>query len=199
MAVCGYIIADNSSKDCVIIDPSTEPEKILNITIKKKLKVKAVINTHGHGDHTAGNAFIIKKTRAPLYIHKEDGALASKLMSRAFSLTLGGRPTPAPDFFVEDKTMIHAGTISIEVLHTPGHTKGSISLFIPGHVFTGDTLFVGDVGRTDLPGGSFDLLKKSIHEKLLTLPDETIVWPGHKYSESRSSSIRKEKETNTYI
>lgn len=198
MAVFSYVVYDRKTLDCVVIDPSTEPDKILSVIDRSGYNLKAVINTHGHADHTCGNRFIIKKTGAPLYIHKDDGALAVKFLSKFFAKTIGGKSSPTPDFYVENHDIIKAGSLVLEVLHTPGHTPGGICLFIDGNLFTGDTLFVGDVGRTDLPGGSYEILKKSIKRQLYNLPGETIVWPGHKYSEDSSSTIEHEKKTNPY-
>lgn len=199
MDVYGYIIADKNSGDCAVIDPSTQPDKLYYRATASDYKIKAIINTHGHGDHTCGNSYLIKKTGAPLYLHKKDASLAAKMSSRVFSRALGGRPCPTPDVYLENGDIIEAGSLLIEVIHTPGHTKGSICLYCEGNVFTGDTLFVGDVGRTDLPGGSFEQLKKSIKTALFTLPKDTIVWPGHNYSAENKSSIGKEIKTNPYL
>ena len=119
-------------------------------------------------------------------------------MNRAFTRMLGGEKSPRPDRLLKDGDIINIGRTKLTVIHTPGHTKGSICLYTPGHLFTGDTLFVGGVGRTDLPGGSMSQMLKSIHEKLYTLPGDTHVWPGHDYGLSPSSTISREKETNPF-
>ena len=198
MDVYGYILADTQTGDCAVIDPSTEPEKILEAAKIRSYNIKAVVNTHGHADHTCGNFYILKKTGAKLYLHSGDKGLASKISSKLFSKALGGKSSPVPDFFVEDHDIIEAGSLSMEVIHTPGHTPGGICIYCMKNLFTGDTLFVGDVGRTDLPGGSYETLLESIKKKLYTLPGDTIVWPGHNYSEDEKSTIEKEIRTNPY-
>jgi glyoxylase-like metal-dependent hydrolase (beta-lactamase superfamily II) len=199
MDVFAYVVYDPDSGDSVVIDPSCSPEKILKTVKENSLNVKAVVNTHGHADHTCGNYYIINETSAPLYIHKEDAALLAKFSSKMFSRALGGKGSPVPDYFLEDGQKINAGTLSLKVIHTPGHTKGGICIYDGTNLFTGDTLFTGDIGRTDLPGGSLEELKQSIKEKLLTLPDNTLVWPGHNYGNEKFSTIEREKRTNPYL
>lgn len=199
MQVFSYIVYDADTNDCAVIDPSTEPEKILDAIDQNSLNLKAVINTHGHPDHTCGNSYILKNIKAPLYIHKEDAYLLGKISSRLFSRALGGKSSPEPDYFVEDNDIIESGSFSLEVIHTPGHTPGGICLFTDKNLFTGDTLFTGDVGRTDLPGASYKELVSSVKNKIFSLDPGTVVWPGHDYSGDKNSTIEKEKTTNPYI
>jgi glyoxylase-like metal-dependent hydrolase (beta-lactamase superfamily II) len=120
--------------------------------------------------------------------------------ARQFAAMLGCTGTPPADQTVTDGEIISAGQeVALKVIHTPGHTPGCICLYTPGHVFTGDTLFVGGVGRTDLPGGSWNLMSKSIQERILTLPGDTVVWPGHDYGESTSSTVAHEREHNGFL
>jgi hydroxyacylglutathione hydrolase len=193
-----YLIGDPSSRTCAIIDPAFDPKKILTTAASNGYAITHVINTHSHSDHTSGNAAIIEATGAQLCIHRADAAQVNRLLTRAISRILGGKGSPPAGLILEDNDIIKVGAIDLRVLHTPGHTPGSICIYSDGHVFTGDTLFVGAVGRTDLPGGSMLQLIDSIHTKIYTLPGDTIVWPGHDYGESPSSTVANEKQTNPF-
>ncbi|MFW5908060.1 MAG: MBL fold metallo-hydrolase [Desulfosalsimonas sp.] len=193
-----YIIADPATQTCAVIDPAFGPRKILQEAEKQGYTVTHVINTHAHMDHTSGNSEILGATGARLCIHRDDAQQLKKLLSKAVSRIMGGKGSPEPDCLLSDEDILKIGEIEISVIHTPGHTPGSICLYVSGHVFTGDTLFVEAVGRTDLPGGSFDQLMASINNKLYCLADETIVWPGHDYGPSPSSTIGKEKQNNPF-
>lgn len=198
MDVFCYIIGDESSKTCALIDPAFETKMILNEVRQKGYKVTHLINTHCHSDHTAGNADIIAATGAKLLIHKLDAKQLTSNANSTFSSAFGGKGSPEPDILLDDNDMINIGDTSLKVLHTPGHSAGSICLYTDGHVFTGDTLFIGGVGRTDLPGGSMQQLLKSIHEKIYTLPGETKIWPGHDYGQFPHSTVDSEKRTNPF-
>ncbi len=194
-----YLVGDRASKTCALIDPAFETDRILAETDRLGYRVSHIINTHGHSDHTAGNEAIKAATGAKLLIHKWDADRLGKMVHRTFSRILGGKGSPAPDVLLSDNDLIRIGPgIRLKVVHTPGHTPGSMCLYTDGHIFTGDTLFVGAVGRTDLPGGSSKRLLASIQEKIYTLPGSTIVWPGHDYGPSPSSTIEQEKRTNPF-
>ncbi len=193
-----YLIADEVSKACALIDPAFDTGKILKRAGGAGYNVVYVINTHGHADHCAGNAAVIKATGAKLMIHEKDAHRLKGVVSGVFSAALGGRPSPRPDVLLKHKDTISVGDIKLTVLHTPGHTPGSICLYTTGHIFTGDTLFVGGVGRTDLPGGSARTLLSSIRGQIYTLPQDTVVWPGHDYGETPSSTVAREKKTNPF-
>ena len=193
-----YIIEDENSKTCALIDPAFDTKRILDKVNELGVTVTHVINTHGHSDHTAGNAAIISVTNAKLFIHKEDAVNMNKFLSRTFSRLLGGKGSPKPDVLLEDNQRIKIGDTVLKVIHTPGHTPGSICLYIRGHLFTGDTLFVGSMGRTDLSGGSAEQILSSIHEKIYTLPGDTLIWPGHDYGSAPHSTVENEEETNPY-
>jgi len=199
MATFCYVIGDEQTRTCGLIDPAFETDRILAFAKANGYRVTHVINTHCHSDHTAGNAAIISATGARLLIHQEDAGRLGKLFNSAFSRMLGGQGSPKPDVLLQDGNVIEIGQSSLEVLHTPGHTPGCICLYGDGNVFTGDTLFVGAVGRTDLPGGSLDVLLQSLESKLVVLPPETIVWPGHDYGETPTSTIGREMQENPYI
>ncbi|MFP3979973.1 MAG: MBL fold metallo-hydrolase [Desulfobacterales bacterium] len=196
MANFAYLIGDPDTGTCAVIDPAFDPQKILDAAQAGGYTVKYVINTHAHSDHTSGNAEILGASGARLCIHKADAQQLAGLLSRAVSRVMGGKGSPRADCLLADHDVIQMGQIELQVIHTPGHTPGSICIYTPGHVFTGDTLFVEAVGRTDLPGGSFQQILASVHERLYTLPADTRVWPGHDYGPSPSSTIGHEKQNN---
>ena len=187
-----YIFADCDNKETALIDPGSDGEGIINSEIKKNgLKLKCIINTHGHGDHISSNG----KFKVPIYIHKLDADFLgnSELnLSAAFGFAI---KSPPASRFLEDGNIIEVGDFKLRVIHTPGHTPGSISLFTDGVVFTGDTLFMGGVGRTDFPYGSTEQLLNSIKYKLFTLDERTVIYPGH----GPPSTIEKEKRENYFV
>jgi hydroxyacylglutathione hydrolase len=198
MATFCYLVGDEETKTCALIDPAFDTDRILNTAEKEGFRVTHLINTHGHSDHTAGNGAIVGSTGALLLIHGLDAGMLGKMMNRAFTRMLGGGKSPQPDQLLKNGDLIKIGKTEFRVIHTPGHTRGSICLYAPGHIFTGDTLFVGGVGRSDLPGGSMRQLLGSIHEKVYTLPGKTRVWPGHDYGLQPHSTISQEKQTNPF-
>ena len=198
MAVFSYRIGDRLTGNCALIDPAFDTGEILRKVHADGYRVTHVINTHGHSDHTAGNRDIIARTGARLCIHDQDADKLASPINRIFSRLLGGKGSVRPDDRLHDGGIIRIGNARLNVLHTPGHTPGSICLYAPGHLFTGDTLFVGGVGRTDLPGGSSRRLLTSIQEKIYTLPGETKIWPGHDYGDRRWSTIAHEKANNPF-
>ena len=199
MANFCYLVGDETLKTCALIDPAFETDRILAAAGDLGYRVTHIINTHGHSDHTAGNEAIKTATGAKLLIHAVDANRLGKVVHKTFSRILGGKGSPAPDVLLNDNDLIQIGDgTNLRVIHTPGHTPGSICLYSDGHIFTGDTLFVGAVGRTDLPGGSSKQLLTSIQEKIYTLPGSTIVWPGHDYGPYPSSTVEREKHTNPF-
>jgi len=198
MATFCYLVGDESSKTCALIDPAFDTRKILDEVKKGGYELTHIINTHCHSDHSAGNAAIIAATDAKLLIHELDAKRLDKVLNRVFSRLLGGKGSPRPDILLKDGDVINIGENILKVIHTPGHTIGSICLYTDGNIFTGDTLFVGSVGRTDLPGGSIKQLLKSIHEKIYSLPGNTTVWPGHDYGPLPHSTVEHEKKTNPF-
>ena len=198
MANFCYLIGDEDSKTCALIDPAFETDRILAEGQNLGYKITHIINTHGHSDHTAGNRAIKTATGADLLIHALDAGRLGKVLHSTFSRVLGGKGSPGADVLLQDSDVIQIGAVHLKVLHTPGHTPGSVCLYTEGHVFTGDTIFVGAVGRTDLPGGSMKQLVSSIHEKIYTLPGNTVIWPGHDYGPTPSSTVQQEKDTNPY-
>ena len=198
MAVFSYIVGCEKEKEGLIIDPAGSEKKILSKAESMGLSIKYVVNTHGHADHTCGNRAILSTTGAELVVHQEDANEILKGLNKAFSMVMGKRPSPKPHILVRDDDSLKIGQTGLKVIHTPGHTPGSICLYGDGNLFTGDTLFVGAVGRTDLKGGSLDTLLASLR-KLISLPPETRVWPGHNYGDAPVSTLAREMETNPYI
>ena len=199
MAVFCYLIGDESTRTCALIDPAFDTDRILSEAQRLQYRITHIINTHGHSDHTAGNRALKTSTGARLLIHELDADRLGKLIHSAFSRILGGKGSPRPDVMLQNDDMIPIGATQLKVLHTPGHTPGSICLYADGHLFTGDTLFVGAVGRIDLPGGSRLQLRMSFRERIFTLPADTLVWPGHDYGPAPNSTVGHEQHTNPFI
>ncbi len=193
MAVFCYLIADEKTKEGMLIDPAGDYDKIFAVVDRHKVTIKWVVNTHGHFDHTSGNDYVVKKTNAQLLIHELDAKKLGSMLNSIMSRLVGGKGSPEPVAFVRDGDIINVGSIPVKVIHTPGHTEGGICLYVPGNVFTGDTLFTEGFGRTDFAGGSHKQLIESIKNRILTLPDVTVVWPGHNYGRYPSSTVKEQK------
>lgn len=199
LAVFAYVVGCEESKEALLIDPAAEVERILKQAKADGFNISLIVNTHAHPDHTGGNRRAQELTQAPIAAHPRAASSMTGLLGKAIAMMTGGEPSPPPDRLLEDGDKIEFGTVSLQVLHTPGHSKGDICLLGHGVVFTGDVLFVGGVGRTDLPGGSASQLRESIRTKLLTLPDETVVYPGHDYGVRHTSTIGEERRTNPFV
>ena len=198
--VMTYIVACPQTREAVIIDPAGEEDKILALIEKQGLRVKYVLNTHGHADHVLGNSKLKDVLKVPVCMHEEDDKFfADEFVRKESSKELGLPPPDPADIRLKDGDVLEAGALKIKVIHTPGHTPGSVCYLIEGNLFSGDTLFVSAAGRTDLIGGSLNTLLESLEKRLIVLPKETIVWPGHDYGESPTSTIGREMEENPYI
>jgi hydroxyacylglutathione hydrolase len=198
MAVFAYLVGDTESGEALIIDPAADTDDIIAEAKKHNLTIKYIVNTHGHVDHIMGNAEMKKRTGAKIIVHEEDAGMlttTSPMMLKMF----GAQHSPPADITVKDGDRITVGTLSLTVIHTPGHTPGGMALHMDGVVFTGDTLFVEAVGRTDFPGSSWPAMLRSIRERLFTLPDETKVLPGHNYGGTPTSTIGHEKKYNPFV
>jgi hydroxyacylglutathione hydrolase len=171
-----YIIADDATKEAAIVDPSFNADEIIRIVKEQKLNLKYIINTHQHMDHVAGNQDVKTASNAEIVAHK---------LAKSHA-----------DVSVEDGDVINVGKVVIKVIHTPGHTPDSICLLVDGKLLTGDTLFVGECGRTDLPNGSPEDMYHSLFDKLMKLDDSIEVYPGHDYGSSPSSTIGAERKSN---
>ena len=196
MAVFCYLIGCERSKEALVIDPAGDEEGIAARIEQKGLKLKYIVNTHGHGDHTCGNAKMKALTDAKIIIHELDEQMFNSPRGQEMARQWGFTPSPPADLTVTDGDEIAIGDVSLKVIHTPGHSPGGICLLSDGNLFTGDTLFVGGIGRTDLPGASMSQFMKAIKERILTLPRETIIWPGHDYGVRPSSTVGNEMATN---
>ncbi len=198
MGVCCYIVSCEQTKKAAVIDPGGDEDRILDACNLDNLEVVYIIATHGHPDHVCGNGPVQQETGAKIIMHRADAEFFAKPEIKEYFSMLGLAESPAPDILVEDGDTITLGEETLSVIHTPGHTPGGICLYNAPDCFTGDTLFVGGVGRTDFPGGSMGELSHSIKSKLLTLPPNTVVWPGHGYGGSKST-IGEEARSNPYF
>ncbi len=194
MANC-FVLGCENTAEAAVIDPGDEPDRILATLADNNLTVKLIINTHGHFDHVGANRKLKEATGAPILIHALDTPMLSQLASSAAAWGMVAENSPPPDREIEDGDQVNFGDITLTVLHTPGHTPGGISLYTDTEVFVGDTLFAGSIGRTDFAGGSFETLKNSIQQKLFTLNEDLVVYPGH----NNPTTIGTEKRTNPFV
>lgn len=195
-----YLVACPLTRRAVVIDPGGEEERILSLIRNERLAVAHILNTHGHADHALGNQALKSFLRAPTCMHGADDRFFRRDAVREAPVREPGLPVPEPaDIRLKHGDVLDVGTIRMQVIHTPGHSPGSVCYLAEGNLFTGDTLFVGAAGRTDLPGGSLDTLIESIEKRLLPLPPDTVIWPGHDYGETPSSTLAREMQENPYI
>jgi glyoxylase-like metal-dependent hydrolase (beta-lactamase superfamily II) len=194
-----YLIGDEETQEGLFIDPADDAGRLLAEAKSLGLnKIKYIVNTHSHVDHIMGNAEMVKKSGAKIIIHAEDAPTLSRTPSYLLEM-FGATTSPPADIVVTEGDAILVGKVSLKVIHTPGHSPGGMSLYGDGMVFTGDTLFVGSVGRTDFPGSSWDVMEASIRKKLYVLPGETVVFPGHNYGSTPTSTIQYERRHNPFV
>ncbi len=191
------IIGDETTREAMVIDPGDEIEDVLALVRKHSLQVKQIVITHEHIDHVGGAMKLRAATGAPILLNQNDYALLKMLDMQAAWI---GVPAPGKveiDHSVTTGETVAAGSHAAQVLHTPGHTEGSICLYFPAEkkLIAGDTLFAGSIGRTDLPGGSTQKIMRSLHDIVLALPDETVVVPGH----GELTTIGQERESNPFL
>ncbi|HAR48608.1 hypothetical protein ER57_04875 [Smithella sp. SCADC] len=198
MAVFAYLVGDQITGDALVIDPAADVKGIIAEAKKNNLHINYIVNTHGHVDHISGNTEMQKETGAKIIVHGDDAIMLTHTPAMILRM-FGAKASPPADILVKDGDTISVGNVELKVIHTPGHSPGGISLYTPGYVFTGDTLFVEAVGRTDLPGGSWQTMLKAIKEKLFCLPDDTKVMPGHNYGRMPTSTIGHEKTCNPFV
>ena len=194
-----YILACEISREAVIIDPCGDENEILAIIEQLQLKPLFIVNTHCHPDHTCGNKVIKEATRALIVRHEADELLLYEKSAKEYFNRKGYTPSPPADRIVHDGDQLVFGNYTLQIIHTPGHSPGSICLYADGNLFTGDSLFVGAAGRVDVPEGNFTTLIESLSCKITILPDETVIWPGHDYGNSITSTVGREKKENPYL
>lgn len=192
-----YLLADSDTKEGIVIDPGAEPERILSAVKNNGVKVLTVLNTHGHFDHIGGNRRVAEATGGKLMISKEDEHFLSRASSSASMYGLAAEDSPSPASFLAEGDTIRFGRHELKVIHIPGHSPGGSCFYLAkdGILISGDSLFAESIGRTDLPGGSQAQLVGAIRSKLLSLPEDTRVFPGH----GPATTIGHEKRHNPYL
>ena len=191
------VIGDESTHEGLVIDPGDDIEDVMSIVRKHNLQIKQIVITHAHIDHVGGAMKLRAATGAPILLNQNDYVLLKMLDAQAAWIGVAPPGKVEIDHSVAQADSIKTGSLSADVIHTPGHTEGSICLYFPAEkkLIAGDTLFAGSIGLTDLPGGSFEKIIRSLHDKVLELPDDTVVIPGHGYL----TTISRERETNPFL
>lgn len=189
-----YIIMCEDTKEAMIVDLGGEPEEIVKKSKELDFKIKFIVLTHGHGDHIAGIPELLNVISCPVYIHEKDEEMILDPKLNLTAVMSTGRISIKPDRLLKDGDILRIGNLEIEVIHTPGHTMGGISLKIENYLITGDTLFKGSIGRTDLHGGSYEAIIDSVNNKLLRYSDDVIILPGH----GPATNVGLEKRTNPF-
>ncbi len=174
-----YLIACEKTKAGAVIDPGDDAPIILNAIQENNLDMKYILLTHGHVDHLAHLTKIKQETGAQFLMHSQDEFLLKGLFAQALMFGLSNPGNPKPDRFLSEGEIIALGELQIKVLHTPGHSPGSVTFYVEDKLFVGDLIFSGSIGRTDLPKGDYQTLIDSVQKKIFTLPDETKIYPGH--------------------
>ncbi len=190
-----YLVYCEGSREGLVIDPGADPHKIFAAVAEIEMKPVMIVNTHGHIDHVGANKDVKEHYTIPLYIHEADAALLQNDLQSEIAFLLDARPSPEPDGYLVEGQELKFGDSHLTVVTTPGHSPGGVSLRGEGCLFSGDTLFYDGVGRTDLPGGSWNVLVDSIRSRIFVLPDETVVLPGH----GPTTTVGQEKETNPHM
>jgi glyoxylase-like metal-dependent hydrolase (beta-lactamase superfamily II) len=190
-----YIIGCEKTNKAAVIDPGGHAQEILEKLKNHNLTVVMIINTHGHFDHIGGNGDLLEVTGAELIIHRDDRPLLDRATEHAAVFGLRAEPSPEPTRQLDGGETLQLGELSLEIIHTPGHSPGGMCILVEDCLFVGDTLFAGSIGRTDLPGGNHQQLILNIKEKLLPLPEDTKVYPGH----GPMTTIGEEKLYNPFL
>lgn len=190
-----YLVIDEGTRECAIVDPGEEAGLVMHELAAEGVTPVAIWITHAHLDHVLGVPHVKDATRAPVYLHAGDRPLWDAVPQQGAAFGIPAPALPPPDRGFSHGDIVRVGSASFTVRHAPGHSPGSVALVGPGVVFVGDVLFLGSIGRTDLPGGSFETLIASIERELLTLPDDTVVYSGH----GPETSIGHERRTNPFL
>lgn len=190
-----YLAYCPETLECAIIDPGAMPERIFAAVAERGLHPLVILNTHGHVDHTGANRAMKDKYGIPLRIHRADAPMLTRVQSVELSLLLDAKESPPPDAYLAEGDVVTIGRCSLKVIHTPGHSPGSVVLLEHSLLFSGDTLFFGGVGRTDLPGGNPRELEHSLKHKVLSLKGGLLVLPGH----GPSTTVEQERQTNSFL
>ena len=191
------VIGDSTTREAIVIDPGDDIDRVTAALDTHKLTVKQIVITHAHIDHVGGAMKLKKLTGAPILLNESDTALLKMLDIQAAWVGMKSPGAVAIDSSLNGGDLVTVGSIRGNVIHTPGHTEGSVCIYFPAQekLIAGDTLFAGSIGRTDLPGGSFDKIMRSLHREVLALPDETLVVPGH----GELTTIGEERSTNPFL
>lgn len=191
------VIGDETTREAMVIDPGDDIEDVLALIEKHNLKVKQIVVTHAHIDHVGGAMKLRAATGAPILLNQNDSALLKMLDVQAAWIGMKNPGQVDIDHSIGQADTLRTGSMTADVIHTPGHTEGSICLYFQAEskLIAGDTLFAGSIGRTDLPGGSMEKIIRSLHEKVMALPDDTLVVPGH----GPLTTIGEERESNPFL
>jgi glyoxylase-like metal-dependent hydrolase (beta-lactamase superfamily II) len=190
-----YLVADRDAGEALVIDPGGDPGEILAFLAKERLTCRYIVNTHGHFDHISGNRALKSATGASLLVHEGDLPMLAEAVTHARLFMMRAENSPPADALIADQGEVRVGSVTLRALHTPGHSPGGVTLVLPGIAFCGDLVFYGSVGRTDLPGGSERVLLDSIRRHILTLPDDTVLYPGH----GPETTVGLEKRQNQFF
>jgi glyoxylase-like metal-dependent hydrolase (beta-lactamase superfamily II) len=190
----GFVVGCEQTREGVLIDPGDEAAELVDAARANGLSVRYILLTHAHIDHITGIGQAKEAFQVPVYLHRDDLPLYERAVQQAHMFGFEVDPPPPVDAFYDGQPL-HFGNYAVRVHHTPGHCPGGVCLQIGTHLFVGDTLFAGSIGRTDLPGGNYDVLMRSITEVLFSLGDEAIVHPGH----GPDTTIGRERTTNPFV
>lgn len=195
LAVNAFIVEDPAARKAVVVDPGGDGEALLREIGNLGLGVEKILLTHGHFDHVGAVGLLREKTGAPVYLHPDDQErmLGARRQGMLFGLSV--QTPPKPDHLVADGDTVPFGGLEFRVAHTPGHTPGCVCYIAGGMAFVGDLIFAGSIGRTDLPGGSYEMLIASVRNKIFTLPDDTVLFPGH----GPATTVGEEKRSNPFF
>jgi len=195
----GYVLTIGDEKDAVYIDPGDEVVQVIDFIRQKGLDLKAIVATHAHMDHICGIRTLKQEMDVPIYLHQDDEFIYSGLSEQSRYFGMNYEPAPPVDAYMEDGSILRFGSIELEVFHTPGHSPGGVCLKNGRNMFTGDLIFAGSVGRTDLPGGDMEVLMNSIRRVIVPLPAETVLWPGHGPKTTSGHELERNPFRNSFL